>query len=377
MNDSRLARLVLGATFVAALSVPAACRDPVGSSEVLGPPEEVGDGWAVVAPADAGLNPAALTELDRRVAREEFGHVHALLVVRHGRLAFERYYHEYDATEPHTLQSVTKSVTSALVGIAVDRGELTSLDLTLGEIYPGYADILDADPVKAGVRVRDLLSMQSGMAWDESSYPYSDDRNDTGRMNRSDDWIRAALEQPMDAEPGTKWTYNSGAAILLGGMLERVTGQDVVDYAVEHLFGPLGFSEFRWGRNRNDSLPHTGGGLWLFPRDLARFGQLYLDQGTWNGERVVSREWVAESRTLRATVGDDGYGYMWWMRDLEGVPGHAPSRTDVLFGWGLGGQHVFVADDLDLVVVVMAWNADGSTRGGALFDALVRTVTDG
>jgi CubicO group peptidase (beta-lactamase class C family) len=281
-----------------------ACSETTAPGFSLPPPADLGDGWLVATPASVELDPGALVALAERVEREELGHVHALLVVRHGALVFERYFHEYDASAPHTLQSVTKSVTSALMGIAMDRGQISSLDLTLGELFPDYDDILGPDSVKAGIRIRDLLSMQSGMAWDESSYPFSDDRNDAGRLSRSTDWIRTALEQPIDAVPGTTWTYNSGASILLSGILLRLTGLDAADYAVEHLFGPMGFSDFLWFRNPADGLPHTGGGLRLFPRDLARFGQLYLDGGVWNGTRLISAEWVEKSRTLRATVGE-------------------------------------------------------------------------
>lgn len=359
---------------VTILTSAVACADATAPEDVLSAPEDLGDGWSVASPASAGLDPAVLAPLVERVAREEFGHVHALLVVRGGALVLERYFHEYDGSEPHTLQSVTKSVTSALIGIALDRGDIPDLDRTLGEIFPDYPDVFDAAPSKSDIRLRDLLSMQSGLSWDESTYPYADDRNDVGRMNRSPDWIRVALEQPVAWPPGTAWEYSSGSSILLSGALLRLTGRDAVEYATEHLFEPMGFGDFVWYRNPVDGLPHTGGGLRLLPRDLARFGQLYLDRGVWNGARLLSEEWVTASRTLRASVDRFGYGYQWWMRPLSGVAGHAPARTDVLFGWGYGGQHVFVSDDLDMVVVVNAWNEDGSSRGQELFDAVVRAV---
>lgn len=355
--------------------VVAACADGTSPEPEVPAPADLGDGWTVAAPASVGLDPTGLLAVADRVERGDFGEIHALLAVRHGVLAFEGYFNDYDGTDPHTLQSVTKSITSALIGIAVDRGEIPNLDLTLGELFPDYADILDADPLKASIRIRDLLTMRAGMAWDEQSYPFADDRNDTGRMNRSADWVRTTLEQPMVADPGTSWTYNSGAVILLSAALLRLTGHNAIDYAQDHLFGPMGFGDFIWYRNPVSGLPHTGGGLRLLPRDLARFGQLYLDRGTWHAARVVSESWVEASEIQRASIGSTGYGYLWWMRALTGVSGHQPSTADVLYGWGYAGQHVFVSRDLDLVVVVNAWNEDGSTRGPQLFDALVRAVT--
>lgn len=357
------------------VSVLLACSSSTGADrESLEPPADLGDGWTVASPASMGIDEQAIEALASRIEAEEFGHVHALVVVRHGQLAYERYFHEYDGMEPHTLQSVTKSVTSALVGIALERGDIASLDLTLGELFPDYADIFAASPAKAGIRIRDLLSMRAGMAWDESTWPISDDRNDVGRLNRSADWVRSALEQPMSATPGSTWTYSSGAVILLSRILLTETGMDAIAYARENLFGPLGITNFVWYRNPVDGLPHTGGGLRLVPRDLARFGQLYLDAGVWDGQRILTEAWVHDSGRVLSTVGENGYGYLWWLRSLRGVLGHSPARSDVLFGWGYGGQHVFVSADLDLVVVVNGWNPNGGTSGPQLFDELVRVI---
>jgi CubicO group peptidase (beta-lactamase class C family) len=136
----------------------------------------------------------------------------------------------------------------------------------------------------------------------------------------------------------------------------------------------MGFGPYHWYQNPVDGMVHTGGGLRLLPRDLARFGKLYLAGGDWHGTRLISEDWVAASEKLRVPVGQNGYGYLWWMKSLNGVAGHYPSRTDVPYGWGYAGQHVFVSPDLDMVVVVNAWNADGSTRGPSLFDAVVQAV---
>jgi CubicO group peptidase (beta-lactamase class C family) len=255
-----------------ALASLASCSGGEGPPAELQAPLALADGWEVATPVSVGLDDAGLASVASAVAREEFGHVHALLVARHGALVFERYFHEYDGAAPHTLQSVTKSLTSALIGIAVGRGEIASLDITLGDLFPDYGEVFGAVPQKAAIRLRDLLSMRSGLAWDESA-PFSDDSNDAGALSRSDDWIRYALEKPLDGVPGETWTYNSGATILLSAALLRSTGSDAVEYATEQLFEPMGFGTFVWYRNPVDGLPHAGGGLRLLPRDLARFGQ--------------------------------------------------------------------------------------------------------
>jgi CubicO group peptidase (beta-lactamase class C family) len=361
------------------LVVAAACTD--GSTDVTAPvtklPIDIGDGWTVGSMAQHRIDPSRIMDLSDRIDLGEFDHVHSLIIAREGDLVFEEYYRDHSPDSLHTLQSVTKSFASTLIGIAVDEG-LLELDATLPELLPSRADEIALDPLKSQIRLRDLLTMRAGLQWDEWGCDYQDvSCNSNRQMNESDDWVGFVLSQPVIETPGTRFVYNSGVSNLLSAILKDATGQDPARFAEQNLFGPLQIDDYRWYRNtlHSDSLPHFGGGLRLRTRDLGKLGQLYLDHGRWRGRQIVSSEWVANSTTAREQVSlFDYYGFQWWTRALDGRMGHRPSPEDVWFGWGYGGQHVFVVPSLELVVVVNSWNADGSTKAFELLGELLNAV---
>ncbi|MEN8374729.1 MAG: serine hydrolase [Gemmatimonadota bacterium] len=341
-------------------------------------PVDLGDAWPLAAPADAELDAATLATLARRIEAGEFLHVHALQIARAGRLAYDAYFHEHTPARTHSLQSVTKSVGSLLVGIAADQGAL-SPDDALPVLLPERAAAYAADPAKNGIRLSDVLSMRVGLRWDEWTCSYQNETcNSNRQMNNSADWIGYVLDQPVVETPGTRFVYNSGGSNLLGAIVKSRTGRDPVEFAHEHLFGPLDIApeDVTWFRNTEhpDSLPHVGGGLRLRSRDLAKMGQLVLDRGEWNGRRVVSEEWIAQSTRFRTSVPTGhGYGWQWWRMSLPS-PTAGVASGEVIFGWGYGGQHVFIVPALDLVVSTNSWNPDGTTRGFEIFEAVLEAV---
>jgi CubicO group peptidase (beta-lactamase class C family) len=216
--------------------------------------------------------------------------------------------------------------------------------------------------------------MEAGLAWDEWTCPYTAECNDNRRMNLSDDWVGFVLERPVIEPPGVRFVYNSGLSNTLAAVLRQVTGEDPVAFARRELFGPLGIDTLFWYRNgaHPDTLPHFGGGLLLRARDLLKLGQLYLDRGSWKGRRVLSEDWVARSGTVHATIGgDDRYGFQWWLRPMRTRAGHTAGSADMVYGWGFGGQHVFVIAGLRLVVVFFGGNQDGSTRAHEMMDSWI------
>jgi len=329
-----------------------------------------------------GIDAGALAALDSELAAGKHGFIDALLVIRHGKIVSEhRYRHDYVAAsagydqtshpynyyhpdwhpyvkgrEPHTLQSVTKSVTSALIGIAIGRGEIPGVEAP-GLALLGERSFADPDGRKASITLDDLLTMRAGIAWDESTHPYTDTRNDCAQMEASQDWIQFVLDKPMAADPGTVWVYSSGVSQLLSGILRARTGVDAAAYAERHLFGPLGIRDYYW-KKTPDGLPDTEGGLYLAPRDLARIGQLFLQDGMWEARRVLPEGWVRASTEVAVAdtqpangTPDWGYGYQWWLRD--DVPA-AGSR--VIAARGYGGQFLIVVPGLDLVTVWNGWD---------------------
>ncbi len=248
------------------------------------PIERPMDGWAVSTPHDEGLDEGRLVAFDGRLANE-FGNIDSMLVIRNGRIVYEKHYkrdysdlndelgqepglynyHDpdwhpyYQRGELHTMQSVTKSVTSALIGIAIGRGEIAGLDVPVLDFLDDY-EIADLDEWKRSMTLRDLLTMKAGIAWDEDTLPYTDPANSCAGMESSDDWIQFVIDQPMSCQPGTVFNYNSGASLLLSQIIRKSTGKHVDEYAEEHLFGPLGITNYAWKKTPTGH-PDTEGGL--------------------------------------------------------------------------------------------------------------------
>jgi len=333
-----------------------------------GPGRAVPVEWPAAVPAAQGLDAGRLASLADRMERGEYGAVTSFLVVRHGVLVLERYFRGAGPDSLQALASVTKSVTSALVGLAVDSGLVPGPDATVASLLPQYQDLFAADPRKRSITLAHLLTMTSGLDWDESRPPLPE-------AGERADWLRIVLRQPLVEAPGTRFRYSSGNALLLSGVLARAYGVAAIQVAVRTLFGPLGVTRYRW-LPLTDGLTPGGSALDLRPRDLAKFGQLYLDRGVFRGRRVLSEEWVRLSTTGRVDLGDGSrYGYMWRVvppprvmppppdvaRASGGQAGAAggPPLAGAFFAVGFGDQYLFVIPGLDMVVVLTAANWEG------------------
>jgi CubicO group peptidase (beta-lactamase class C family) len=364
-------------------------------------------GWPRTSPAAQNLAAAPLEQLVMRARNGDFGNTDRLVVVRNGSLVLdERFDRDYRAlsrgkTSPlgcgidacadssdvdaynylhpdvhpwwrgrdvHTLQSVTKSVTATLFGVAIARGEIPDLDAPLLSFFGAY-DLTAVDERLRGATLRDLLTMRTGIEWHETDRPL-DETNTTLQLERSDDWIRFTLAQPMDAAPGAKWVYNSGGSQLMAEVIRSATGEHVDRYAEDFFFGPLGIRDYHWKKTPTGH-PDTEGGLYLEALDLAKIGQLYLNDGTWDGRRILPEGWAREATMrhvdrINDTANAPGYGYQWWRYDRRG--------TDVWAGNGFGGQFLVVIPAHGIVGVVNSWNVFGDRVQGILvpfIDALL------
>jgi CubicO group peptidase (beta-lactamase class C family) len=332
--------------------------------------------WPESTPKAEGLDSAPLEAFDRDLASGKYGYVDSMLVIRHGKVVYEKTYDRsadylrlfagkgapgiynyydpgwhpfYKGTKLHTMQSVSKSVTSALVGIAIGEGKLPGVD---AKAMPYHADFrIASDPRRDRMTLADILTMRTGIRWDEESTEYTDPRNNCAVMEGKEDWVRYVLEQPMADDPGKVFVYNSGATELLSYLIRKATGQQADDYAKEHLFAPLGI-EYFWKRTPM-GLADTEGGLYLTPRDLAKIGLLYLHDGVWDGRRLLPEGWAAASTKAHTTTSEKGYdyGYQWWV-----MPGGDGLTHSGYNAWGYGGQHLLVVPDLDLIAVFTGWN---------------------
>jgi CubicO group peptidase (beta-lactamase class C family) len=347
---------------VAGLAI--ACSDSPSSVDGLdwyAVPEETGDGWDTGHLSDYGFDLEPLEELIDLVRDGTYPNVHGVLIARNGVLVLEEYFpgyssggtfYDFDRETKHECFSVTKSVNSALIGIAIDDGLIAGAQAQISDYLPEYADIF-VDPDKERLLLHDLLTMSAGLEWDELTYPYGDPNNSHYWMRRSPDPIRYTLERPVAADPGIQFAYNSGLSWTLGRIVENATGQRPDLYAESNLFAALGITDYFW-RLANDGVTlNTGGGLLLRPRDMAKFGQLYLNGGRWEAVQVVSEDWVTES--VQRHTQYCCYGYQWWLIRFELANG---TTFDSSTGIGYGGQYVFVFSELDLVVVLTGGNYD-------------------
>jgi len=242
-------------------------------------------------------------------------------------------------------------VTSALVGIAIAEGKLPGVR---AKAMPFFADFRIApDPRRDRMTIADILTMRTGIRWDEESTDYTDPRNNCAAMEATEDWVRYVLEQPMAEEPGRVFVYNSGATELLSYLLQKTTGKAADEYARERLFAPLGIDSY-WKRTPK-GLADTEGGLYLSPRDLAKIGFLYLHDGIWDGRRILPADWVRDSVRERTKANEPpfGYGYQWWTIPEES------GKPAAFLAWGYGGQLLIVVPGLDLISVFTGWNIYG------------------
>jgi len=327
-----------------------------------GTPAAIGDGWPIDKPDSVGLDGARLCGIAARLKATE-ANVHSVVVVRRGKLVFEQYFagydvpwgapdkrYDFDATTRHDMRSVSKSVTSLLVGIAAGCG-LFAIDDPVLKFFPEYAASKGAG--WENVSLRHLLTMSSGMRWDEVR-DWNDPRNDEPHLGSEAEPLRYVLSKPIDAPPGTLWNYSGGSTNLLGAVIEKTSGKPFEAFAREALFQPLGITDWEWKTYENGKIAPAAG-LRLRPRDAAKIGQLVLNRGAWNGVQAVPPQWIADSTTPRfQAIGLFGglyfYGYQWWM----GRTFAAGKDVQWISGQGWGGQRIFIIPDLDIVVVTTA-----------------------
>lgn len=353
--------------------------------------------WAVSTPSAQGLDPERWVALDSATRAGRYGPIDHLLVIRNGfkviahdyprdygvvasgrrspigcgpgacdGFAINPDYNYFDPTThpyrngrgPHNLQSSSKSVIATVLGAALHQGAIRSLDAPLLEYLTSWGDIR-TDPRLARATLRDLLTMRSGIEWHEQDRPL-DSTNTTLQLERSPDWVRFTLSQPMDAEPGTKWAYNSGGSHLISAVIREATGLPADEYARRHLFGPMGITDFFWKRG-GGGLPDGESGVYLFPSDLAKLGYLMLNDGVWDGQRLLPAGWAREATARHVEDGPAngwGYGYQWWRLDRGGL--------EIWATLGFGGQYMLVVPAERLIVVSMGWNVYGDQVPGIL-----------
>lgn len=277
--------------------------------------------------------------------------LHSLLISQGDDLVFEQYYNGRDPARPANMKSASKSVISALIGIAIDRGIIDSVDVKVAEYFPELIGASE-DVGKQQITIENLLTMQSGLE--------STSNRNYGKWVLSDNWVEFALNQPLVATPGTRMLYSTGSTHLLSAIITQASGMSAKQFAQENLASPLGFFMPYWSQDPQ-GIYFGGNDMEMTPRQMLEFGRLYLNEGVYNSEQVISKAWVEDSYKPRATSPRGQgrfYGYGWWLRDLAGM--------QVPVAWGYGGQLIFVVKELNLVVVATSESTPSPSRRGHL-----------
>jgi CubicO group peptidase (beta-lactamase class C family) len=345
-------------------AVQAQAMDPI-----LSPPVR-DDGWEVAAAPEHAR--VALMELAKDLHNDVLPNIHAVLVEHDGKLIYEQYLNgpdeqwgrplgeiAYDSGKVHDLRSISKSVTSLLLGIALKGNFEDALKRPVLEFFPDWAN--DTDPKMRAVTLEHALTMTAGLEWNEMDVPYSRSNNDEIQIYYNANPFAYVLSRPMREAPGERWYYNGGLTMLIAGAVAKITGEPFTKFAHRVLFDPLGIRKAPWmGPGRwPEGMPSAASGLRLTVRDLARIGSLMLHEGRWQDKQIVPADWISlSSRRLREDLGSwggegvYGYGFQWWHGRFPSTKGEIETITGV----GYGGQRLFVIPKDRLVVTVFAGN---------------------
>ena len=269
--------------------------------------------------------------------------------MKNGYLIVADEYQDKTIDDEQTLQSVTKSIASTFIGVAIQNGFIENTDQKILDFFPEYESIDNLDENKKAMTLHHALTMRTGQAWTGESH--------LDGLNRfRGDRMKYVLDYQMEMEPGKKWYYNSGIAVLLGGLLENATDMDLQVFSKRYLFEPMGIKSDRWMSNHN-GIPHTGGGLYLSPVDMAKIGYLYLKKGRWKDRQLLPESYINVATTIHVPetehlsgVKKIGYGYLWWLLpdDKNDTSYNVPSIYMAIGHWG---QYIFVIPKHDMVVV--------------------------
>jgi CubicO group peptidase (beta-lactamase class C family) len=323
------------------LSLMAGCGPSKADLEAVDYSPLVRDDWEVSTPAEQGIDPMLVAALYHNAAELET--LYGLLVVKDGYLIAEDYFNEGSVDQKALLQSAAKSITSAMVGLALDQGCLSDVDQKMIDFFPDFADLI-VDPRKNQITIRDMLQMRSG-------YPAEESDPELWEAVWSGDYVHLVADAPLTSDPGTEFQYSNLTAHWLGVIVARACDMDLKSFGQEHLFDPLGAEIGNW-RKDLDGYNWAAGEIHVSARDAAKFGLLYLNDGQFEGNQIIPADWVRDSLQTYSenaydNIGDFrdiGYGYQWWSAEV--------GDHHVNFAWGHGGQLIVLLDDLNMVVVV-------------------------
>jgi CubicO group peptidase (beta-lactamase class C family) len=370
LETRRFAHLMIIVISILSLLLASCGTEPSGNYTYQ-MPESANDGFEVGSLDEVNVDSAMIEAAVDNIHSGKYSEVHSMVIVKDNKLVFEEYFpgHQYqwdglgnhgawvnwNRNMPHEIMSDTKSITSACIGIAIDKGFIESIDQSIFDDLPNHQH-LNTDG-KDQITIEHLITMTSGLEWKEWGTSYTDLENDILKLwVECNDQVSCVLEKPFVAEPGTEFVYSGGGMVLLGEIIKNATNMDIEAFSGKYLFEPIGIERPVWSRFSSGVIDGSGG-INLTPRDMAKFGVTFLDNGVWDGQQIISPSWVQKSAATyrdnkRINVpGEDsgrvGYSYTWWTKQYS----HSDQKVNMYYAGGWGGQLIMVLPELNTVVV--------------------------
>ena len=322
---------------------------------------------------------AHLDQMTDSIVNNHYAGIHSVLIAKDNQLIYEQYFNSYTKDSLHDTRSSFKSITSLLVGIAVDKGFIKDINQKVYEFFPEYPS-LKTDPFKKFLTIKNLLEMKSGFDCEE----FNDTKDCEDSMSLSKNWVAHSLKLPMKNKPGEIWSYTSIDPMILSGVLKKATKMSVKDFAKKYLFDPLDISSYKWTLDPSGNAM-TAGSFYIMPFDMLKIGQLVKDKGVYNQKQIISKKWIAESTVCNIPIPDFSfmkssrskfgipqpayYGYYWYRETIK----TNNIQENVLFASGNGGQYIFIIERLNLTVVFTQGNY-GSFKAKQAFEILAKFI---
>jgi CubicO group peptidase (beta-lactamase class C family) len=339
------------------LIVDSCSKDKIQRTFQYNPPEQINDGLDVSSLDSEGIDAALIEYLIDYINSGKYVYIHSIAIIRNDKLVLEQYFNGYSQNSFNDTYSVTKSFCSALVGIAIDKQYIKNVNDPIKTYLAQQYNDVDWTG-KDSITIHDLLTMSAGLEWDESTAPYGSPGNSHTKMSQSPEQVKYVLQRPVVAKPGTVFDYNSGGVVTLGKIIANSIDMELDTFATRYLFKPLGINKHQWYIYPS-GIYLTSGDLEITSRDMAKFGLLYLNNGKWKGQQIISEEWIKQSVKSYINVPWDNeiyYGYLWWKRPILMLNGQ---RIEGYSAEGFGGQFIFVLPTFNMVVVFTSgidWN---------------------
>jgi CubicO group peptidase (beta-lactamase class C family) len=393
MKNHKSFYLIITILFITILSfLFISCKQDLSTLRTYQTPEKIDDGLEVGTLDEVNIDQDLIEKGINDINRGKFGEVHSFLVYKDGKLIVEEYFsgHKYQWDAPnhyaelvmfdkdilHSIMSDSKSITSICIGISIDEGFIKNVGQSIFDYLSEYQHL--AKEGKENITIENLLTMTSGLDWKEWNAPYSSPENDAIGIWFSDkDPISYILEKPLIYEPGTHFAYAGGDIITLGEILRHASGMDIEVFSEMYLFEPLGIDSFRWADRFENGVFECAGGLKLTPRSMVKIGVTLLNKGTWNGQRIISTQWVEKSaasflsdegiKVPGEDIGKAGYSYTWWTQEFQ----VAGKIVNGFWANGWGGQKIIVLPEIDTVIVFTGGNYTSTVKNFKILEKYI------